>query len=135
MTTRTEHAGRSAVAALAGLLLLCIGSPATAATADTQEAGTVDWVLPRSGVSSQIILFQLSGTVEGPRPQCVIDGSQGVQLEMWAIPDPTSGVGRAQFALLLAAQLAGATVEVKGRDTCAEFNGIEDVYQMRIVND
>jgi hypothetical protein len=54
---------------------------------------------------------------------------------MWAIPDPTSAVGRAQFALLLAAQLAGATVELKGRDTCTEFNGIEDVFQMKIVNE
>lgn len=88
------------------------------------QIGEIQYVIVRA--SDGLIYFRLSGSKSGA-PGFATSGE-------WMIRDESSNVGKQQYAMLLAAQLAGKSVTVSGFNTCVRWGDGEDVNEIRIIN-
>lgn len=88
------------------------------------QTGTVENLYVRA--SDGLVYFALKGTAKTGSPACALIG-------YWMIKDENSNAGKRQYALLLAAQLAGKTVVVSGMNTCTRWADGEDVDVATIV--
>lgn len=77
--------------------------------------------------SDGLIVVYISGTSSG-RPACAAS-----QL-YWLVKDENSNVGKGQYAMLLAARLAGKTVRVVGSNTCTRWGDGEDINYIEILD-
>lgn len=73
------------------------------------QTGTVDVLYVRA--SDGLVYFVLKGAAKSGSPTCSMN-------QYWVIKDENSASGKRQYAQLLAAQLAGKTIEVTGMNTC-----------------
>src|SRR5262245_33366234 len=83
---------------------------ATSAIAGTQQ-GVVQDVYVRD--SDGVVLVDISGTAT-LHPACALRS-------YWIVPNESSESGKRLYAMLLAAQLSGRTVKIKGKDTCTRW--------------
>lgn len=83
----------------------------------SSQTGQVSKLFIRS--SDGLIYFFLSGPLSTPAA-CATGG-------YWMIKDENSPTGKRQFALLIAARLAGTPVTVTGTGGCTRWNDGEDV--------
>jgi hypothetical protein len=109
----------AAVKALGLSLLL-----STAAHASTQVGKVTDLYVR---ASDGLIYFVLDGAPD-ERPACAANHSY------FMIKSETSLAGRHQYALLLAAKMAGKTVTVVGFHTCTRWPDGEDVDQVQLMD-
>lgn len=103
-------------ACLALLLGGCSAVAATPAIAGTQT-GQVRVVYARD--SDGIIVVNLDGTA--------VDHPVCAQQPYWVIPNEKSDAGKRLLALLLAAQLSGRDVTIRGKNTCSRWPDGEDI--------
>lgn len=89
------------------------------------QTGTIQYVRVRA--SDGLIYFALNGGPKSGSPACATAG-------YWIIRDENSNSGKQQYAMLLAAQLAGKSVAVHGMDSCIRWSDGEDAGEIRIVN-
>ncbi len=89
-----------------------------------EQIGTIQYVRVRA--SDGLIYFALSGGAKSGSPPCAT-------VDYWMIRDENSNAGKQQYAMLLAAQLAGRAVAIAGLSTCARWVNGEDVNEIRIV--
>lgn len=80
-------------------------------------------IAPGIGLGT-LVLFFTANKVN--RPACNTANS-GPYTGRWAL-DLSAPVGKAQYALLLAAQLAGKSVVVSGYGSCSLLSDSEDIY-------
>jgi len=109
---------KACLALLFGGLCVIAVSPVIAGT----QTGLVKVVYVRD--SDGIILVQLSGTASD-RPACA-------QQTYWVIPNEKSDSGKRLHSLLLAAQLSGRNVTIRGKDTCARWPDGEDIESVTL---
>lgn len=105
---------------LAPAILMLISSLSQAG----DQAGTIKYLRVRA--SDGLIYFALNGA-KNSAPSCATSGE-------WMIRDESSNTGKQQYAMLLAAQLAGKTVAVTGLNTCVRWGDGEDANEIRIVD-
>jgi hypothetical protein len=74
--------------------------------------------------SDGLILVDLYGTASG-HPACATQ-------PYWLIPRETTESGKRMLAMLLAAQLSGRTVVIRGKDTCSRWGDGEDIESVGI---
>jgi hypothetical protein len=103
-------------ARLALLLGGCCAVAASAAIAGTQT-GQVKVIYARD--SDGIIVVNLDGTA-ADHPGCA-------QQPYWVVPNEKTDSGKRILALLLAAQLSGRYVTIRGKDTCTRWPDGEDI--------
>jgi hypothetical protein len=89
-----------------------------------EQVGAIVYVRVRA--SDGLIHFSLTGTKINS-PSCAI-GSY------WMIRDENSNTGKQQYAMLLAAQLAGKSISVSGSNTCTRWIDGEDANEIFVVN-
>lgn len=94
---------------------LCL-SLAGASQAGTQT-GVIENIYVRA--SDGLVYFVLKGSAKTGSPACATIG-------YWMLKDENSAAGKRQYALLLAAQLAGKTIVVSGFNTCTRWADGED---------
>jgi hypothetical protein len=87
------------------------------------QVGTIEYVRVRT--SDGLVYFALNGPAKVGSPACAALG-------YWIIRDESSNAGKQQYAMLLAAQLAGRTISVAGSNTCARWADGEDVAELRL---
>ena len=103
------------------IAILCL----IVASADAgEQVGSILYVRVR--MPDGLIYFALTGTKVNA-PGCAT-GSY------WMIRDENSNTGKQQYAMLLAAQLAGRSIAVIGLNTCARWADGEDAGEIRIVD-
>lgn len=96
-------------------LALSLALTGTAIASD--QAGKVTNVSIRA--SDGIMMANLDG-VRSAAPACATR-------TYWAIKDESSSAGKSQFAALLAARIAGATVTLVGTGLCTRWPDAEDI--------
>lgn len=87
------------------------------------QTGTIDTMQVRA--SDGLVYFTMKGAAKTGSPAC-----QGNQY--WMIKDENSATGKRQYALLMAAQLAGKTITVIGFNTCIRWSDGEDVDRITL---
>jgi len=86
--------------------------------------GTVKYVLSRD--SDGVLAVEINGARSGA-PACA-------KYEYFMIRDENSTMGKRQYATLLAAKLAGKTVYIMGRNTCARWPDGEDIDTVKVLD-
>ena len=102
------------------ILLMAAASVAQAGT----QQGTVQDLRVRA--SDGLVYFVLSGS-KNSSPACATRS-------YWMIRDENSNAGKQQYAMLLAAKLAGKSVIVLGLNTCARWADGEDANEIYVVD-
>ncbi|HKS72845.1 MAG TPA: hypothetical protein VJQ82_06570 [Terriglobales bacterium] len=87
--------------------------------------GTVDWVITRA--SDGLVYVNIVGTPTG-RPTC----AQGTTY--WMIANENSETGKKQYAMLVAAKLAGSTIIITGSGLCTRWVDGEDIDSIRLAH-
>jgi hypothetical protein len=100
----------------AAMLASLCGVAATQTIAGTQT-GLVKDVYIRD--SDGLILVDLTGTAV-LKPGCALRS-------YWIVPNEKTDSGKRLYTMLLAAQLAGRPVTIKGKDTCTRWGDGEDI--------
>ncbi len=95
-------------------LCLCLSSASIAGT----QTGTIEHLYVRA--SDGLVYFVLKGSAKAASPACA-------KIGYWMLKDENSAAGKRQYALLLAAQMAGKSIAVSGSDTCIRWADGEDV--------
>ena len=107
-----------------GWIALTLALLTTAAHAG-QQAGTIDYLRVRA--SDGLIFFALTGEAKTGAPACA-------KFNYWMLRDETSKTADQQYVMLLAAQMAGKTVNVTGLNSCNRWPDGEDVNEVRVLN-
>ncbi len=106
------------------LLLAVLISPLFA---HVSNAGTVTGTIDRLYVrDSDGLTYVIINAVATGQPACATNA-------YWMIKDETSESGKKQFSMLLAAKLAGATVQIHGANTCTRWADGEDINNLEIL--
>ncbi len=82
------------------------------------QTGTIEALHVRA--ADGLVYFTLKGGAKGGSPACAT-------ISYWMVKDENSAAGKRQYALLLAAHLAGRPIIVAGADTCTRWSDGEDV--------
>jgi hypothetical protein len=101
-------------------LALLVGSCCAIAASQVlagSQTGKVKDVYVRD--SDGLILVDLYGTASG-HPACATQ-------QYWIIPSESTDSGKRFLAMLIAAQLSGRTVAVRGKNTCSRWGDGEDI--------
>ena len=89
------------------------------------QTGTIQYLRVRA--SDGLIYFGLSGSYNAA-PSCATASGA------WAIRDENSNAGKQQYAMLLAAKLAGKSVAVSGLNTCLRWGDREDANEIQVID-
>lgn len=89
------------------------------------QTGTIEYLRVRA--NDGLIYFGLNGAQKAGSPSCATNSN-------WIIRDENSNAGKQQYAMLLAAQLAGKTLAVVGMNSCVRWPDAEDAGEIRIVD-
>ena len=103
---------------------LAIAALVPAATWAGTVEGTIGSLSQRA--SDGLIVVYISGTNSG-RPTCAYQ-------QYWLVKDENSSVGKGQYAMLLAAKLAGKSVRLVGSNTCTRWSDGEDINYIEILD-
>ncbi len=109
----------TAAASLVGMAFLAAVPAAEGGT----QTGTITTLYVRDG--DGLIYVYMTGTASG-RPVCAT-GSY------WMVRAENSEAGKRHFAALLAAKLAGQTVQIVGKNTCLRWVDGEDIEEVAVL--
>lgn len=88
------------------------------ASAGTQT-GKIGTLYARASDNLHLVILT-GGTAKTGSPACARNG-------YWLIKDENSVAGQSQFSQLLAAKMAGKTVQINGMNTCSRWGDGEDI--------
>lgn len=108
-----------AAASMVGMALLASVPAAEAGT----QTGTITSLYVRD--SDGLIYLFMTGTATG-QPGCATGN-------YWMVRAENSEAGKRQFATLLAAKLAGQTIQLIGKNTCVRWVDGEDIEEVRVL--
>lgn len=109
--------------ALRFLAVLCLCSPATSFAGT--GFGKVKFLLTRTHDGLQYV--KIKGERAG-KPACATN-------DYFMIRDEKSDTGKAQYAMLMSAYLAGKTVAIEGAGTCNRWGDGEDIESVYFFDD
>lgn len=100
---------------LSGFLIASVMTPAFAG----KQTGKIDILYARAHDNLHLVSLK-EGSERSGHPTCATNN-------YWLIKDENSVTGQSQFSQLLAAQLAGKTVQIVGSNTCSRWGNGEDI--------
>lgn len=84
-----------------------------------EQSGKVDLLYARASDNLHLVTL-IGGAAKTNSPSCATSG-------YWIIKDENSVSGKSQFSQLLAAKMAGKTVQISGLNTCTRWSDGEDI--------